>query len=176
MSSAYPENFDIYASGASATSKYSMDAAALQVPEISDDILNYRPPSTAEMRRSKLAAATSKMSPSRSVLHESTIAIKPSEYMKSHSIKDAKSDVVTAGSKVSYSSTSMTPSEYMMSRGIQHNATESVGHAHVQGSPLGVSGYEGGSQSPLPQIGGLTPDRLDKFAQYQQVGRGADSA
>lgn len=125
----FGDNIDMYASGTSASSRYSAtDTAAMQVPEISEDILNYRPPSTAEMRRSKLAAAKSKMSPTRIVLHESTNAIKPSEYLKSQAMKNVTPDIGTAGCKVIYSNTSMTPSEYMQSRGIQHNTTGSIRH------------------------------------------------
>jgi hypothetical protein len=165
MLSAFPDNRDIYASGASASSKYSLtDPTAYHVPEISDDILNYRPPSTAEIRRGKLAAAKSRSSPARNVLHESTNAIKPSDYMKAQELTAGRTSPRTADTKVSYSSTSMTPSEYMMSRGLQPNTTSR--QLSAQNSPVSSSQSLG---SPLQQAGSLTPDRLEKFAQYQQV-------
>jgi len=65
MLSAFPDNSDMYmyASGASASSKVSvMSSSELSyiVPDIADDILNYRPPSTAEMRKTKLSSVTTR--------------------------------------------------------------------------------------------------------------------
>lgn len=162
MLAAFPDNRDIWTSGTSASSKYSAsDPVAHNVPDISDDILNYRPPSTAEVRKSKLAAVKTRLTPT---AYEAP-AVSASEYVqklqKAATRTSAPSPVNVSSSG---SSQSMKPSEYLASRGIPHTVKESVRPPLVQGLPL-VKQSE--HESTLSNI--ITPERMSKFAEYQEV-------
>jgi len=164
MLSAFPDNRDIWASGTSASSKYSgSDLAAHNVPEISDDILNYRPPSTSEIRKSKLAAVKIKQTPAS---YEKP-AIAPSEYLRRSQTSATRTSApspVNVNSSGSVSTQSMKPSEYLASRGIAHTVKESMRPPLVQGSPLVMQQEADASHSNA-----ITPERMSKFAEYQEV-------
>ena len=162
MLAAFPDNRDIWASGTSASSKYSAsDPMAHNVPDIADDILNYRPPSTAEVRKSKLAAVKTRLTPT---AYEAP-AVSASEYVqklqKAATRTSAPSPVNVNSSG---SSQSMKPSEYLASRSIAHKVKESVRPPLVQGSPLVIQKEP---DSALSNI--ITPERMTKFAEYQEV-------
>lgn len=58
----------------------------------------------------------------------------------------------------------MKPSEYLASRGIAHTVKESVRPPLVQGSPLVMQQEADASHSNA-----ITPERMSKFAEYQEV-------
>jgi len=168
MLAAFPDNRDLYSSGRSvSSSKYS----AADVPDIADDILNYRPPS--ENRKSLLKTHDAKVKSSEGNKHP----LKPSEYVQSVASTESERKVVSAN--VTVNRTQMTPSEYLASRGLQLTPTsrpppptpspsktaENVRHAPVTSQPISPISSSANNSS----ADHITDERLDKFAKYQEV-------
>ena len=179
-------------SATTASSKHSASPklkslSAHLVPDISDDILNYQPPSTAEVRKNRLQAATATAVPQleRSIgvgqpskEHVSSTAMTPSEYL---SLRDRNTTTTSlsssrSSSTPSQSSTPVTtqivstssfkPSDYLKSRGLNQTTT---GTLRQSSSAPGHYTPQMPSHSQVSSMSNMSAERMAKFAEYQEV-------